>query len=82
MYFCWIVANQLWVQFEADLQLLMDHCMKVPWNRGTPKSSILIGFSVQIIHFRAPPIEEPPYHLWFPIAMIDYSREFFKERPH
>ena len=48
-----------WDLIPRNLDLTMTH-MQVSWNRGTPKSSILIGLSIINHPFGDPPFLEPP----------------------
>ena len=52
------------------ITMLIYDNMEVSWNRGTPKSSILIAFSVSIINhpFWGTPVQETSIIIHYPIA--------------
>ena len=45
---------------RSDDLWIVTHDMVVSWNRGTSKSSILVGFPIVHQPFLIPPFMEPP----------------------
>ena len=66
-----------WAPGKQQTHLRLRLQMGVSWNGGTPKSSILMGFSLtKTIHFGVPPFMET--HVWKP-ANIDASNWSFRQ---
>ena len=58
-----------------DMDYFFARDMEVSWNRGTPKSSILVGFSIIKHPFLGSPICGNPHMNWHVVFFSDFHRQ-------